>query len=49
MIDKVSYKKEGNDVLVTYKAGFAEGTTMRYTIINPNMVRTELGTLHRIK
>lgn len=49
MIEKVSYKNEGNDVLVTYKEGMSQGMTMRYTIIGPNSVRTELGTLRRIR
>ncbi len=48
IIEKVSYKTEGNDVLVTYLDGIAKGTTMRYTITGPNSARTELGSLHRI-
>jgi hypothetical protein len=49
MIEKVSYKTEGNDVLVTYLDGLAKGTTMRYTITGQNSARTELGTLKRIR
>ena len=49
MIEKVSYKTEGNDVLVTYEDGLAKGTTMRYTVVDQNTVRTELGTLHRVQ
>lgn len=48
MIEKVSYETEGNDVLVTYTDGLAKGTTMRYTVVGPNTVRTELGTLRRV-
>jgi hypothetical protein len=47
IIEKVSYKTEGNDVLVTYEDGMAKGTIMRYTVVDPNTVRTEMGTLHR--
>ena len=49
MIEKVSYEVNGNDVIVTYKDGLAKGTAMRYTITNANTLRTELGTLQRIK
>jgi len=49
MIEKVSYETEGNDVLVTYEDGLAKGTTMRYTVVDQNTVRTDLGTLHRVQ
>ncbi|MBD1399447.1 hypothetical protein ICT70_02050 [Pelobacter sp. M08fum] len=49
MIDKVSYKKSGNDVLVTYLNSLAKGTTMRYTMTGQNSARTELGSLKRIR
>ena len=49
MIEKVSYKNEGNDVLVTYLDGFAKGTTIRYTMLNKNTAHNELGTLQRIR
>jgi hypothetical protein len=49
MIEKVSYKVSGNDVLVTCEDGIAKGTTMRYTITGPNTAKTELGSLRRIK
>ncbi len=48
IIEKVSYKTRGNDVLVTYLDGMAKGTTMLYTITGPNSAKTELGSLHRI-
>ena len=48
MIEKVSYKTDGKDVLVTYLDGIAKGTTMRYTITGPNTAKTELGPLKRI-
>lgn len=49
MIDKVSYKTEGTDVLVTYLDGIAKGTTMRYTMTGPDSARTELGVLRRVR
>lgn len=48
IIEKVSYKTEGNDVLVSYKEGISQGMTMRFTITGPNSARTELGALRRI-
>ena len=49
MIEKVSYKTAGNDVLVTYKDGLMKGTTIRYTITGSDTARTELGSLSRVR
>ncbi|MDO9282447.1 MAG: hypothetical protein Q7T88_08715 [Methylotenera sp.] len=49
VIEKVSYKVKGNDVLVTYTDGIAKGMTMRYTMTSQNTAQTELGTLQRIQ
>ena len=49
MIDKVSYKREGQDVLVTYLDGMAKGTTMRFTMTGPDTVHSELEALKRIR
>ncbi|MFC3717526.1 hypothetical protein ACFONC_15345 [Luteimonas soli] len=49
MIEKVSYKREGNDVLVTNLDGIAKGTTFRYTMTGPDTARSELGNLRRVK
>jgi len=49
MIEKVSYDARGNDVIVTYEDGLMKGTAMRYTVTGLNTLRTELGTLQRIK
>ena len=49
VIEKVSYSKEGDDILVTYKDGIAKGTTMRYRIAGPDTVRSGLGTLRRVR
>ena len=49
MIEKVTYKTEGSDVLVTYVDGLAKGTTFRYTMTGPSTARTELGTLRRVR
>ena len=48
MIEKVSYEVEGNDVLVTYKDGLMKGTSVRYTLVNQNTARTQLGSLQRV-
>ena len=47
IIEKVSYKTSGSDVLVTYESGLMKGTSMRYTMVGKNTVRSELGTLQR--
>jgi len=49
LISKVTYKHEGNDVLVTYVDGLAKGTTMRVSITGPNTAVTGMGKLIRIK
>ena len=49
LISKVTYKHEGNDVLVTYVNGLMKGTTMRITMQDPNTAVTSVGKLKRIK
>lgn len=49
MIEKVSYEVKGNDVIVTSLDGLMKGTSFRYTMVDPNTARTELGTLRKIK
>jgi hypothetical protein len=49
VIEKVSYEVRGNDVIVTYNDGLAKGMALRYTVTGPNSLRTELGTLQRIR
>lgn len=49
MIEKVSYEVKGDDVIVTYKDGFAKGTAFRYTVTGSNTLRTDLGTLQKIE
>lgn len=49
IIEQVSYEVDGQDVLVTYLNGLAEGMTVRYTITGPNSVHSEMGTLQRIR
>jgi uncharacterized lipoprotein NlpE involved in copper resistance len=49
MIEKVSYETKGSDVLVTYKDGMAKGMAVRYTMIDRDTARSELGVLKRIK
>lgn len=49
LISKVTYKHEGNDVLVTYVDGMAKGTTMRVTMTGPNTAVTGLGKLVRVQ
>ena len=45
---KISYKHEGNTVLVTYKEGANKGSTFRYAMIDANTMRSDSGTFHRV-
>jgi hypothetical protein len=49
IIEKVSYEIRGNDVIVKYESGLMKGSAIRYTMTNPNVARSELGILQRIK
>lgn len=49
MIKKVSYKVDGNEVLVTYEEGPTKGTTFRYTVIDADTIRSDSGTFHRVR
>ena len=49
MIEQVSYKQDGNDILVTSLDGFAKGTSFRYTVIDGDTLKSQLGTLRRIQ
>lgn len=46
---KVSYKVDGDEVLVTYKEGATKGTAFRYTVIDANTIRSDSGTFHRAR
>jgi multidrug efflux pump subunit AcrA (membrane-fusion protein) len=46
---KVSYKNNGNEVLVTYKDGTAKGTSYRYTVVDANTIRSDSGTFRRVR
>jgi hypothetical protein len=48
IIEKVSYRVEGHDVIVTYQEGLAKGTSLRYTVAGQNALRTVLGTFQRV-
>ena len=47
-IEKVSYEIAGNQVLVKYESGPMRGTAVRYTVTEPNEVRSQVGVLRRI-
>ena len=49
MIEKVSYERSGQDVIVKYESGLMTGTAMRYTMTGPDTARSELGTLQRVR
>lgn len=39
MVDKVTYKVDGNSVLVTATDGLMKGTAARYVLIDPQTIR----------
>ena len=49
IIEKVSYEIKKDSVLVTYENGLMKGTSMRYTVINQNTVKSQLGTLRKVR
>lgn len=49
VITPVSFRHEGNHVYVTYEGGFMKGQTIRFTRVNRNTYRSELGTLTRVR
>lgn len=48
LIDKVSYKVNGSEVIVTAESGILVGSSIRYTIIQPGIAKTSMGTLRRV-
>lgn len=46
---KVTYRVDGNQVLVTYQEGPTQGTTFRYTVIDANTIRSDSGTFRRLR
>lgn len=49
MIEKVSFERNGQDVIVTTESGPMKGVAMRYTITGPNTASSALGVLRRVK
>jgi hypothetical protein len=45
---KVSYKTDGDAVLVTYQEGANKGSTFRYAVIDADTIRSTSGTFHRV-
>jgi hypothetical protein len=48
VIQKVSYERKGDDVVVTYESGLLKGTSVRYTMNDRNTAAFALGTLKRV-
>ena len=48
-VDKVSYQRSGNDVIVMFDSGIWKGSPMRFSMSGPNRAYSDLGTLTRIK
>ena len=45
---KVSYKKDGDQILVTRIDGVATGKTFSYTVVDANTIRSVSGTFHKV-
>jgi hypothetical protein len=48
IIEKVTYEKSGLDIVVKYETGLMKGSAMRYTMIDENTARSEVGSLQRV-
>jgi len=48
VIEKVSYKKDGNSYLITGESGYDKGVTIRYDIVDANTIRSSLGVFHNV-
>lgn len=49
VIEQVDYATKGNVVKVTYKDGIMKGSTIAFTIVNPNTATNPMYTLRRIR
>lgn len=49
VIEKVSYARKGDDVIVTYESGLLKGTSVRYTMVDRNTASFALGRLERVR
>jgi len=49
VVQKVSYERKGDDVVVTYESGLLKGTSVRYTMIDRNTASFALGKLERVR
>jgi hypothetical protein len=49
IIEKVSYERKGDDVIVTYESGLLKGTSVRYTMKGKNSASFALGELERVR
>ena len=47
-IEKVSYTREGNDVIVNYASGVMKGSAVRYTVTGSNTAHSAFGNLQRV-
>ena len=47
-IEQVSYEIKGNQVIVSYENGLMKSTAIRYTVMGPNSIHSELGNLQTI-
>ena len=49
VVYKVSYERDGEDVVVTYLSGSSAGKTVRFTITGPENAKSSFGVLYRSK
>lgn len=48
-IEKVSYRKDGENVLVTYESGQSKGSTIRFNIIDNDTIQSPFVKYKRLK
>src|ERR1700760_2419353 len=49
VVEKVSYERKGDDVIVTYQTGLLKGTAVKYTMTDKNTASFALGKLERVR
>ena len=49
VIQKVTYERKGDDVIVTYQGGVMKGTSVKYTMIDRDTASFALGKLERVR
>lgn len=49
VVEHVDYSTSGNVVNVTYKDGLMKGSSIRFVMVDANVAKTQMYTLHRVR